>query len=112
MPLYFSLSDIVFLGGSLVKMGGHNPVEPANNNCAIITGPHIYNWEDVFNEMKNLGACVIYNNIDEIEKFIENTINDKTKLDLIKNNAKKFSEKDFFQTASLFKIINNIIRNP
>ena len=112
MPFYFSISDIVFLGGSLVEMGGHNPVEPAHNNCVIITGPHIYNWEDVFNEMKNLGACFIYNNIDEIEKFIENTINDKTKLDLIKNNAKKFSEKDFFQTESLFKIINNIIRNP
>ena len=112
MPFYFSISDIVFLGGSLVEMGGLNPVEPAHNNCVIITGPHIYNWEDVFNEMKNLGACFIYNNIDEIEKFIENTINDKTKLDLIKNNAKKFSEKDFFQTESLFKIINNIIRNP
>ena len=112
MPFYFSISDIVFLGGSLVEMGGHNPVEPAHNNCVIITGPHIYNWEDVFNEMKNLDACVIYNNIDEIEKFIENTINDKTKLDLIKNNAKKFSEKDFFQTELLFKIINNIVRNP
>ena len=112
MPFYFSISDIVFLGGSLVEMGGHNPVEPAHNNCAIITGPHIYNWEDIFNEMKNLGACVIHNNIDEIENFIENTINNKAKLDQIKNNAKKFSKKDFFQTELLFKIINNIVRNP
>ena len=39
MPLYYSLSDIVILGGSFVRKGGHNPVEPANNNCVEISNP-------------------------------------------------------------------------
>ena len=57
MALYYSLSDIVILGGSFTKMGGHNPVEPANNNCVVITGPHIYNWENIFLDMINNNAC-------------------------------------------------------
>ena len=43
MSLYYALSDIVVLGGSFMKMGGHNPVEPASNICVVVTGPHTYN---------------------------------------------------------------------
>ena len=42
MDSLFSVADIVFLGGSLQPLGGHNPVEPAAYGLPIITGPHIY----------------------------------------------------------------------
>ena len=51
LPASFNISDIVFLGGSFVKRGGHNPIEPAINNCVIITGPHIYNWQNIYEDM-------------------------------------------------------------
>ena len=110
MPLYFSLSDIVILGGSFVKKGGHNPIEPANNNCAIITGPYIYNWENLFVDMIDSGACYMFNNFVEIENFILDLYNNSEKLNSIKNKAKKFSEKKFFQSEKLFHIIDNILR--
>ena len=109
MSLYFSLSDIVILGGSFVKMGGHNPIEPANNNCAIITGPHIYNWENIFSDMIDSGACYMFNNSIEIENFLLDLFNNSEKLNSIKNKAKKFSEKKFFQSEKLFYTIYNIL---
>jgi 3-deoxy-D-manno-octulosonic-acid transferase len=42
MDSLFSVADIVFLGGSLQPLGGHNPVEPAAYGLPIITGPHIH----------------------------------------------------------------------
>ena len=42
MDSLFSVADIVFLGGSLQPLGGHNPVEPATHGLPIITGPHIH----------------------------------------------------------------------
>jgi len=42
MGSLFSLADMVFLGGSLVPRGGHNPLEPASFGLPIITGPHIF----------------------------------------------------------------------
>ena len=110
MSSYFSLSDIVILGGSFIKMGGHNPIEPSNNNCAIITGPYIYNWENLFIDMIESGACYKFNNFIEIENFLLNLYNNSEKLNSIKNKAKKFSEKKFFQSEKLFHTINNILK--
>ncbi|MEM8552575.1 MAG: glycosyltransferase N-terminal domain-containing protein, partial [Pseudomonadota bacterium] len=39
MGTMLSLSPVVFLGGSLVRRGGHNPAEPAAFGAAIVTGP-------------------------------------------------------------------------
>lgn len=44
MHLYNSLADIVFVGGSLVERGGHNPFEAACQGKAIVHGPHTFNF--------------------------------------------------------------------
>tara|TARA_Y100000996_G_scaffold406984_1_gene384037 strand:+ start:111 stop:1349 length:1239 start_codon:yes stop_codon:yes gene_type:complete len=111
MQFYFSISDIVFLGGSLVKMGGHNPIEPARNNCAIITGPNIFNWHDIYKDMEKFKSCLIFNNIKEIENFIKNINKNNKKLVLLKRKAREFSKKNFFDTKLLFKIIKNNIKD-
>ncbi|MCB9899328.1 MAG: 3-deoxy-D-manno-octulosonic acid transferase [Planctomycetes bacterium] len=36
----FGLADVVFLGGTLVPVGGHNVLEPAVAGCALLVGPH------------------------------------------------------------------------
>ena len=42
MDSLFSVADVVFLGGSLKPLGGHNPVEPAAHGLPILTGPHVF----------------------------------------------------------------------
>ncbi|MDW3099008.1 MAG: 3-deoxy-D-manno-octulosonic acid transferase [Alphaproteobacteria bacterium] len=45
---FFRILTIVFMGGSLVRVGGHNPIEPALLGAAILTGPHVHNFEDIY----------------------------------------------------------------
>ncbi len=40
MGLLYRLAPLVFVGGSLVPTGGHNPLEPARLSAALLTGPH------------------------------------------------------------------------
>jgi 3-deoxy-D-manno-octulosonic-acid transferase len=40
MGLFFRLSPFCFMGGTLVPLGGHNPLEPAALHCAVLAGPH------------------------------------------------------------------------
>ncbi|MBY0462510.1 MAG: 3-deoxy-D-manno-octulosonic acid transferase [Alphaproteobacteria bacterium] len=47
LGLFFSLSSIVFIGGSFVSVEGHNPIEPALFKCAILWGPRMSNFKDV-----------------------------------------------------------------
>jgi 3-deoxy-D-manno-octulosonic-acid transferase len=44
---YYSAADIVFVGGSLVKRGGHNILEPASFKKPVIFGPHMFNFRDI-----------------------------------------------------------------
>jgi 3-deoxy-D-manno-octulosonic-acid transferase len=48
MGLFYRLSPIVVMGGSLVAHGGQNPIEPAKLGAAILHGPHVHNFEDVY----------------------------------------------------------------
>ncbi|MEK6733012.1 MAG: 3-deoxy-D-manno-octulosonic acid transferase [Candidatus Omnitrophota bacterium] len=43
----YSASDIVFVGGSFVKKGGQNPIEPASLSKPIIFGKYTFNFQDV-----------------------------------------------------------------
>ena len=41
------MSPIVFLGKSITKEGGQNPIEPAHFGCAILFGPNMQNFADI-----------------------------------------------------------------
>ena len=43
----YELAHVAFVGGSLVPLGGHNILEPAQHGVAILTGPHTFNFRDI-----------------------------------------------------------------
>lgn len=52
----YALADIAFVGGSLVRRGGHNIIEPAQAGVAIVIGPHTENFRDVVAQFQNRDA--------------------------------------------------------
>jgi len=48
LGLFYRATKIVFLGGSLVPRGGHNPLEAAILGVSVLTGPHIENFEETY----------------------------------------------------------------
>ena len=50
----YAISDIVILGGSFEKVGGHNAAEAAQFNCKIISGEYYFNQKDIFNAIENI----------------------------------------------------------
>jgi 3-deoxy-D-manno-octulosonic-acid transferase len=59
LGLFFSLADIVVMGGGFAPgIGGHNPLEPARMGRPILTGPQVFNAADVYAEMC-AEACAI-----------------------------------------------------
>lgn len=59
MPLFFAASDIAFVGGSLVPIGGHNLLEPAAQGLPVITGPHNFNAQEIADLFVERGACCL-----------------------------------------------------
>lgn len=48
LGIIYRLAPIVFVGGSLVRHGGQNPIEPAKLGAAILHGPHVWNFADIY----------------------------------------------------------------
>ena len=107
---YFESSDIVFLGGSLISKGGHNPLEPAVHNCALITGPFIYNWQNIYEDMFINNACLKIQTVDDLEIKIQDLISNDDLMKKMKMNAYKYAQKKFFNTQVLLNCIEKQIK--
>lgn len=52
MGLFFQLANVVVMGGSFVPgVGGHNPMEPARLGAPVISGPQVFNAQEVYDAM-------------------------------------------------------------
>ncbi|MFN7710027.1 MAG: 3-deoxy-D-manno-octulosonic acid transferase [Holosporales bacterium] len=69
MGLFFSVSSCVFLGGSLVPIGGHNLIEPAQLHCAILHGPHMHKTRDLRDLFRHHNAAL---EVADAAQLIEN----------------------------------------
>ncbi len=57
MPLWYHLSGVTFVGGSLVEKGGHTPFEPAAAGSAILHGPHVANFRAAYAALDLAGGA-------------------------------------------------------
>ena len=57
LGLFYALSPIAFVGGSLIERGGQNPVEPIKLGAAVLTGPNWQNFRDSYTELLKASGC-------------------------------------------------------
>ena len=55
----YGLAAVAFVGGSLVKRGGHNPLEPAQFAVPVVMGPSFENFREIVREMQSNDAIRI-----------------------------------------------------
>lgn len=58
MMLLYGLAQIAFVGGSLVKHGGHNPLEPIAFELPVISGVHTFNFPEVFTKLRDMNGFI------------------------------------------------------
>ena len=61
-----ALSDVAFVGGSLVPHGGHNVLEPAALGKPVLSGPHVFNFLDIVGQMRDASALREVRDADEL----------------------------------------------
>lgn len=56
---FYAAADVAFVGGSLAPFGGQNVLEPAALGVPIVTGPHLFNFEEIAAKLRQAGALEI-----------------------------------------------------
>jgi len=82
---FFKICKTVFLGGSLIKHGGQNPLEAARYGCKILHGPNVSNFREIYSLLNKYNLSNKVNNLNEIIKNVDKLFNNKTNSKKIKN---------------------------
>ena len=71
MLLLYALADLAFVAGSLEPIGGHNLLEPAAVGVPVITGPHLENFSEVAELLRDAGALKEVQQASELPKLLQ-----------------------------------------
>ena len=82
---FYSLTNVCFVGGSIIKHGGQNPLEPARLGNYIISGPNVKNFKEIYAFLNNLKISSTSSNILTMESIILK----KLKTKIANKNIKK-----------------------
>lgn len=85
---FYRLADLVFIGGSLVAVGGHNPLEPARLSAALVTGAHIHNFATIMQHLLQHDAIRIVADKAELGATLATLLaDDTTRLGMAEHGA-------------------------
>ncbi|ABR74049.1 3-deoxy-D-manno-octulosonic acid transferase [Actinobacillus succinogenes] len=73
LMLLYGVADVAFVGGSLIKRGGHNPLEPLAFKCPVISGKYTFNFPEVFAKLKQVGGVI---EIEENDAVLSQAVTD------------------------------------
>ena len=73
---FYAASDVVFVGKSLCEKGGQNPIEPAADGKAVVTGPHLENFPAIREDFLAAGAIAITKDAEELGRTLDRLLSD------------------------------------
>lgn len=59
LGIFYRLAPLAVMGGSFIPHGGQNPLEPARLGVAVLSGPHIGNFRDIYKILVNAGGAEV-----------------------------------------------------
>jgi 3-deoxy-D-manno-octulosonic-acid transferase len=105
--LFCGASDVVFIGGSLVHHGGHNPIEAAVWGKPLVMGTSFFNFDFIVNAMKDVGALQICNNENELQEQCLKLLENPDQAAALGNNARNYVEENRGAVDRVMKIIGD-----
>lgn len=88
LRLIYSMANLVFVGGSLIPVGGHNILEPAFFGKPIVVGPYMHNFRDITQLFLSNKAMIQIRDLEELETKMKEFISNKDKLVELGKTAK------------------------
>ncbi len=71
----YALADVVFVGGSFVKRGGQNPIEPAGFRRAMMHGPNVFNFQYIYSRLNAEGAAICVRDKSQLDFAVRRLLN-------------------------------------
>lgn len=107
--LFYAACDIAFVGGSLVPVGGHNLLEPAALGLPILTGPHVFNAQEIADRFVNRDACRMVVDADQLAGVVAELLADPAAAAKMGSNAREILEQNRGALSRLLRLIEPLL---
>ena len=111
LPMYYSASSVSFVGGSLLKTGGHNLLEPASLGTPIITGPVLFGVEEIANMLQANDALEIIHDAEELSVIVCQLLSDSGHREKMVKAARKVVDKNRGSIKKLLSLIVPLLKS-
>lgn len=91
---FYSMASLAFVGGSLVKHGGHNVLEPISLGVPVLTGPYMHNFMAIKKQLLAVNALVEVDSVATLAQAMELLLVDKQKVSQLRLAAKQVLEQN------------------
>ena len=106
---FYSAADIVFVGGSLVKRGGQNILEPAGAGKPVIFGPYMFNFRDIAQVFLEHKAAIEILDRDGLVAAVSSLLDNNLKAERLVKNAREVISHNQGATKRNIKLIGKFI---
>lgn len=106
---FYALSDLTFVGGSLIPIGGHNILESAILGKPILVGPYMQNARAVVNEFLASEAIIQLENPAKLTETLQNLLQDTDLCNKLGQNALTMMQKNRGALAKLMQVIGSYV---
>jgi 3-deoxy-D-manno-octulosonic-acid transferase len=90
MFAYYTASDVAFIGGSLLPLGGQNLIEASAVGTPVLIGPHTFNFSDATEQAIACGAALRVQDADELVAQLQTLLHDDARRMAMRSNAERF----------------------
>ena len=97
---FFKVCKTVFLGGSMIRHGGQNPLEAARFGCKILHGPNVWNFDEIYNLLKKNKVSRKIINSNQLSLNVDKMLNNKNKYRSLENKIKSLGNKILISTLN------------
>jgi 3-deoxy-D-manno-octulosonic-acid transferase len=104
MSLY-SLATLVFIGGSLVPVGGHNPLEPLFFKKCVLFGPFMFHFSEISRRLVEEGGAIQANGIEDLASHMRRLLKDERARKEMGERGYQFLRKHQGATERMFEKI-------
>jgi len=109
LPMFYAASDVAFVGGSLVPVGGHNFLEPAALGLPILSGPHVFNMQAVSELFFEAGAALRVDSAADLAQRVTELLQDPDRRRAIGAQGRAIIEKNGGAVAKVMVMIQALL---
>lgn len=87
LGVLYRVAPVVLMGGSMIRHGGQNPIEPAKLGAAVLHGPHVWNFQEVYGALDRSGGAIQVADTTELQEQFVALLTDQSARDRVVASA-------------------------